>query len=165
MPPRPAIFPKHINFSRRCLYSHLIFPRSLRCCRCCCCCWCQVCSAVNARSRLASSFRVFGAYMASVATPVAPPHWGTTFGGFGAAAIATGSHRRTTTLLVGASTASGMLAPLNASSCPPSFPALPGWSVLPLAGRPSTGTAAPLPPVLPKFGDKHQASSGRTPRH
>ena len=110
-------------------------------------------SVVHARSRLASRFRVVGAYMAFLATPVAPPHWGNTFGGFGAAAIATGSRGRAATHLVGASTASTVLSPLSAFSCPPSFPALPGWSGLPLAEPTSTGTAVPLRPVVPKFGD------------
>ena len=83
-------------------------------------------SVVHARSRLASRFRVVGAYMAFLATPVAPPHWGTTLGGFGAAAIATGSRDRVTTHLVGASTVSTVLSPPSALSCPPFFPALPG---------------------------------------
>ena len=108
---------------------------------------------MHARSRLASRFRVVGAYMAFLATPVAPPHWGTTFGGFGAAAIATGSRGRATTRLVGASTALTVLSPPSAFSCPPSFPVLPGWSGLPLAGPTSTGTVAPLRPVVPKFGE------------
>ena len=108
---------------------------------------------MHARSRLASRFRVVGAYMAFLATPVAPPRWGTTFGGFGAAAIANGSRRRATTHLVGTSTASTVLSPPSTFSGPPPFPALPGWSGLPLAGPTSTGTAAPLRPVVPKFGD------------
>ena len=54
--------------------------------------------------------------MAFLATPVAPPHWGTTFGGFGAAAIATRSRGRATTDLVGASTASSVLSPTSAFS-------------------------------------------------
>ena len=40
--------------------------------------------------------------MAFVATPVAPLHWVATFGGFGAAAIATGSRGRATIDFVGA---------------------------------------------------------------
>ena len=107
--------------------SHLIFSRSPRCCYCCCRCR-EVRSAVHARSRLASRFRAVGAYMASLATLVAPPHWGTTFGDFGAAAIANGSRGRATTRLVGAFTASTVLYPPSAFSSPPLFPALPGWS-------------------------------------
>ena len=53
--------------------------------------------------------RAVGPYMAFLATsPVAPPHWGATFGGFGAAAITTGSRGRATTDLVGAFTASSL---------------------------------------------------------
>ena len=62
------------------IYSHLIFSRSPRCC-CCCCCR-EVRSAVHARSRLPSLFGIVGAYLAFFATPVAPPHWGTTLSGF-----------------------------------------------------------------------------------
>ena len=40
-----------------------------------------------------------------LATSAAPRHWGTTFGGFGAAAIVTGSRGRATTVFVGPSTA------------------------------------------------------------
>ena len=106
------------------IYSNLIFSWSPRCCCCCCCCCREVRSAVHARSRLGSRFRAVGAYMAFLATPVSPPHGGTTFGGFGAAAIATGSRGRATTHLVGASTASTVFSPPSAFSCPPSFPAL-----------------------------------------
>ena len=47
--------------------------------------------------------------MALLATPVASHLGGTTFGGFGAAAIASGSRGRATTDLVGACTASPVL--------------------------------------------------------
>ena len=52
--------------------------------------------------------------MAFLATPVAPPHWGTTFGGFGAAVVA--NRGRATGDLVGASTASSVLSPTSAFS-------------------------------------------------
>ena len=83
--------------------------------------------------------------MALLATPVAPPHWGTTLGGFGAAAVAIGSrglrgglvlvwrrrigratpapHARSTTNLVGASTASSVLSP------PSTFSSLAAYAV------------------------------------
>ena len=53
-----------------------------------------------------ASTRAVGQYMAFRATPVSPHHWGTTFGGFGAAAMATGSRGRATTDLTGAYTTS-----------------------------------------------------------
>ena len=49
--------------------------------------------------------------MAFLATLVAPPHWGTTFGGFGSNNFATGSRGRATVDLVGASNASFVLSP------------------------------------------------------
>ena len=54
--------------------------------------------------------------MAFLATPVSPPHWGTTFGGFGAAAITIGNRGRATADLVGAFTASSVLSPTSAFS-------------------------------------------------
>ena len=54
--------------------------------------------------------------MAFLATPVAPPHWGTTSGGFGAAAIATCNRGRVTTDLVGAPTTSSVLSSTSAFS-------------------------------------------------
>ena len=54
--------------------------------------------------------------MALLATPVASHLWGTTFGGFGAAAIAIGSRDRATTDLVGAFTASSVISPTSTIS-------------------------------------------------
>ena len=48
--------------------------------------------------------------------PEAPPRGDTTFGGFGAAAIETGSRGRATTVLVGASTALSVLSPSSTFS-------------------------------------------------
>ena len=54
--------------------------------------------------------------MALLATPLASHLGVTTFGGFGAGAIATGSRGRATTDLVGAFTASSVLSPTSAFS-------------------------------------------------
>ena len=70
-------------------------------------------SSVAAAVRL---LRAVGLYMAFLASPVASPHWGTNFGGFGPAAIATGSRGRATSAFVGAFTASSVLSPTSAFS-------------------------------------------------
>ena len=54
--------------------------------------------------------------MTLLATPVASHLGGTTFGGFGAAAIAIGSRGRATTKFVGAFTASPVLSPTSTFS-------------------------------------------------
>ena len=64
----------------------------------------------------AQLLRAVDPYMAFLATPVAPPFWGTTFDVFGADAIATGSRGRATADIVGASTASSVLSPTSAFS-------------------------------------------------
>ena len=70
-------------------------------------------SSITAAAQI---LRAVGLYMAFLATPVAPPHWGTAFGVFCPSAIDTGSRGRATTDLVGAFAASSLLSPTSTFS-------------------------------------------------
>ena len=92
--------------------------------------------------------------MILLATPVASHLGGTTFGGFGAAAIAAGSRGRATTVLVGAFTASSLLPPTStfffaaASTFPVATAAATAAGEHSMTSMASVG---PLPPVSRKL--------------
>ena len=83
--------------------------------------------------------------MALLATPEAPPHWGTTFGGFGVDAMATGSRGRATADLVGASTASSVLSSTSTFSvtAASTFPATAAGTTVGVQGMPRVQSLLP----------------------
>ena len=84
--------------------------------------------------------------MAFLATPVAPSHWGTTFGGFGVAAIATGNRGGASTDLVGASTASSELSstPAFSVAAASTFPVAATCTIAGVEGMPRVRSLLPV---------------------
>ena len=86
--------------------------------------------------------------MALISTPVALPHGGTTFGGFGAAAIAVGSRGRATPVLVLSSTAPSVL-PLLSTFSFAAVSTFPAATVAVYAGVHDMACVAIVEPLLP----------------
>ena len=85
------------NLPRHRQHSHFLLPEA------------DISSVPSFVALAESLLRAVGPCMAFLAPPVSPSHWGTTFGRFGAAAIAISYRGRANADLVGASNASPVL--------------------------------------------------------